>query len=234
MFGAISSTDGAVSLTVCTFFGDAIVVITLFFRVDVAVAAESSDARLFCAIGRADRTVYLIVFTLFGDGITIIARFCVLDDAVATHRGGQTRELALSGVTALMVTSITFTIVWAIALVSNTAGVALTTAVYIGLRAILDGIVASRHWNEFAAIIAQLIASVALLAMLCSRARAIDALACDPICTHTLLCHAVIAIEDKAWVAIDAHGFPFDEAEFADRRFAVDTLAGVGLTLTVH
>lgn len=70
--------------------------------------------------------------------------------------------------------------------------------------------------------------------MLSTSLRTLHALACNTVGTHALLCHAVIAIEDKAWVAIDAHGFPFDEAEFADRRFAVDTLAGVGLTLTVH
>ena len=62
----------------------------------------------------------------------------------------------------------------------------------------------------------------------------LNTLAGNTVGAGALLCHAVIALEDKAWVAIDTHRLPLDKAEFTDRRFAVDTLAGVRLTLPVH
>ena len=64
--------------------------------------------------------------------------------------------------------------------------------------------------------------------------RTLNALACNTVGAGALLSHAVIALEDKAWVAVNTHRLPLDEAEFTDRRFAIHTLAGVRLTLPVH
>ena len=75
---------------------------------------------------------------------------------------------------------------------------------------------------------------VTTLTMLSASLWTLNTLAGNTVGAGALLCHAVIALEDKAWVAIDTHRLPLDKAEFTDRRFAVDTLAGVRLTLPVH
>ena len=54
MLGAIRGTDGAVCLAVCAVFGDGVIVIALFLRIDCAIAADVGDAGLFGAIRSTD------------------------------------------------------------------------------------------------------------------------------------------------------------------------------------